>query len=243
MRSCAGGPTMPESKDREHAGAVVRGFSPDAIRERLSALEQRIRVAGGDPEKIRILAVSKTFPAAAVSAAREVGFREFGENYADELVAKARAFPDDASLRWHFIGAIQRNKLARLVPVTAVFEGVTRIEEGRDIARRAPGARIFVEVDATGLVNRPGVAIGEAEKLVDELRRFDLDVAGLMTVAAPGPPASTESIFVRVAGLARDLGLAECSMGMSDDLELAVGAGSTEIRIGTALFGPRGEQR
>lgn len=217
-------------------------FDAATIRERLARLGSRIERAGGDPSRIKILAVAKTFPVEAVRAARAAGLVEFGENYADELVDKATALAVDDEIRWHFIGAIQRNKLARLAPFTSVYEAVTRVVEGREIARRAPGAGVFVEIDATGIGGRPGVRPEAAAELVGALRELDLDVRGLMTVAAPGAGVSAERVFARVAQLAADLSLPECSMGMSDDLELAVRAGSTEIRVGTALFGPRGAQ-
>jgi hypothetical protein len=213
------------------------------VAERLETLRVRIRGAGGDLDRVRIVAVTKTFPTAAVRAALELGIRDFGENYADELVEKARELHDILDLRWHFIGAIQRNKLARLAPFTSVYEGVTRLEEGSDIARRAPGAEIFVEVDATGLVGRRGIAPEAVPQLVEGLRALDLSVRGLMTVAAPGAGDAAAATFSTVAALVRDLELSECSMGMSEDLELAVAAGSTEIRVGTALFGPRGDRR
>lgn len=234
---------MPDSSTISPAGAVPESFSPDAIRARLSALRARIDRAGGDLSRVKILAVTKTFPVAAIRAALEVGICEFGENYADELVEKAAQLRDVENLRWHFIGAIQRNKLARLAPLTSVYEAVTRIEEGRDIARRTPGARVFVEVDATAVPGRPGVRVDAVPQLVQGLRALELDVAGLMTVAAPGGGDQASSSFATVAKLREDLGLEVCSMGMSEDLELAVAAGSTEIRVGTALFGPRGDRR
>lgn len=234
---------MPETTAISLAGAVPESCSPAAISERLSALKARIIRAGGDVARVKILAVTKTFPVDAIRAALEVGICDFGENYADELVEKAQQLRDVSNLRWHFIGAIQRNKLARLAPFTSVYEGVTRLEEGSDIARRAPGAEIFVEVDATGLVGRRGIAPEAVPQLVEGLRALDLSVRGLMTVAAPGAGDAAAATFSTVAALVRDLELSECSMGMSEDLELAVAAGSTEIRVGTALFGPRGDRR
>lgn len=234
---------MSESTILPREGTSPQLFEPAAIAKRLASLRTRIESAGGDVDRVRIVAVAKTFPVAAVRSAFEVGLRDFGENYADELVEKARELRDVPGLRWHFIGGIQRNKLARLAPFTSVYEGVTRLEEGRDIAKRSPGAEVFVEVGATDLPGRTGIAPHDVSQLVKGLRAFDLLVQGLMTVAPPGGGDAAKKTFTLVAALARDLGLAECSMGMSDDLELAVGAGSTEIRVGTALFGPRGERR
>jgi pyridoxal phosphate enzyme (YggS family) len=219
--------------------AASAGWVPAEIASRLQVVKDRVVAAGGDIGKVRIVAVAKTFPADAIRAAISAGIVDFGENYADELVEKARELEGEERITWRFIGAIQRNKLARLAPYVACYEGVTRIAEGRDIARRAPGASLFVEVDTTGIESRTGVAPDVVGALVTELSRLDLEVRGLMTVAPPGGGEAARRCFETVGELARELGLAECSMGMSDDLELAVAAGSTEIRVGTSLFGPR----
>jgi pyridoxal phosphate enzyme (YggS family) len=223
----------------EGRAVVAPTWSPEVIRERLAALQSRVALAGGDVDRVRIVAVAKTFPADAIRAALAAGIVDFGENYADELCEKAAELADEQAIRWRFIGAIQRNKLARLAPFVACYEGVTRIEEGRDIARRAPGASVLVEVDTTGLAGRNGVSPTAAPALVEALREVPIVVDGLMTVAPPGGGVAAENCFHLVGELARDLGLSECSMGMSEDLEMAVAAGATEIRVGTSLFGPR----
>ena len=227
------------SSPGEGRGVGAPTWSPEVIRERLTTLQTRIALAAGDVDRVRIVAVAKTFPPDAIRAALAAGIVEFGENYADELCAKAIELADEPAIRWRFIGTIQRNKLARLAPFVACYEGVARIEEGRDIARRAPGASVFVEVDATGLAGRNGVSLTEAPALVEALREVPIVVDGLMTVAPPGGGVAAENCFHLVGQLARDLGLTECSMGMSEDLEMAVAAGATEIRVGTSLFGPR----
>ena len=156
-------------EERSAGGArdvVVRG-DPRAPRRGCAGASSG---AGGDPAKVRIVAVAKTFPAAAIKAALAAGVVDFGENYADELRAKAIELADEPAIRWRFIGAIQRNKLARLAPFVACYEGVTRIDEGRDIARRAPGASVFVEVDTTGLAGRNGVSPTKTPALVEALR-------------------------------------------------------------------------
>jgi uncharacterized pyridoxal phosphate-containing UPF0001 family protein len=145
-------------------------------------------------------------------------------------------------LRWHFLGAIQRNKVARLAPVVGVWQSVSRVEEGERIARFAPGAAVLVEVDTTGLSGRSGCPPDGVRALVARLRDAGLDVRGLMTVAAPGAEAA-RAAFATVRALADELGLEERSMGMTDDLEAAVGAGTTMVRIGRALFGERPAKR
>lgn len=213
------------------------------IRDRLGTIRRRIVAAGGDVDAVRVVAVAKSFPAAAIRAAHRAGLVDFGENYADELGAKAVELGDLPDISWRFIGAIQRNKLARLAPYVSCYEGVTRIEEARDIARRAAGASVFVEVDTTGDPRRNGVSPAEVPAIVAALRELPLVVDGLMTVAPPGGGSAAEKCFRLVAELARDLGLRQCSMGMSEDFEIAVGAGATEIRVGTSLFGHRARNR
>jgi PLP dependent protein len=211
----------------------------ELVASRLEELRRRIERAGGDPAAVRILAVTKTFPVEVVRAAWEAGLSAVGENYADELVAKASALREELpGLAWHFLGAIQRNKLGRLAPFVSCYEGVDRLEEGQAIARRRPGASVLVEVDTAHTPGRGGVAASGVAPLVGALRDLGLDVAGLMTVAPPDP-VGARAAFELVASLRGELGLREASMGMSGDLEVAVAAGATEIRVGTALFGPR----
>ena len=187
-----------------------------------------------------MVGVTKGFGADAVRAAREAGLGDLGENYAAELVAKAPAA--DEAVVWHFLGAVQRNKVALLAPLVGLWQSVAREAEGARIARFAPGAGVLVQVDTTGLPGRNGCPPSDVGELVRRLLGLGLDVRGLMTVAAPGPPAA-RAAFERVGQLADELGLPERSMGMSDDLEAAVAAGSTMVRIGRALFGERAAAR
>ena len=139
---------------------------------------------------------------------------------------------------WHFLGAVQRNKVQALAPIVGLWQSVAREAEGARIARFAPGASVLVQVDTTGLPGRNGCPPPEVGDLVRRLADLGLDVRGLMTVAAPGPAAAREA-FTAVGRLADQLGLEERSMGMSDDLEAAVAAGTTMVRVGRALFGER----
>lgn len=216
----------------------------------LAEARRRIVGAGGDPQSLRIVAVTKGFGPEAVRAAIAAGIVDVGENYAQELVRKdsaLRAEADgaglgDSSPRWHFLGAIQRNKVATLGPVVSCWQSVARLVEGEAIARRRPGARVLVEVETTGASQRNGCAPPEVAPLVASLRNLDLEVDGLMTVA-PADPEGARQAFRTVRGLADLLDLPECSMGMSDDLELAVAEGSTMVRLGRALFGSRPSAR
>jgi uncharacterized pyridoxal phosphate-containing UPF0001 family protein len=209
--------------------------------ERLGALRARIEAAAPDPDGVTLLAVTKGFGPEAVSRALSAGLGAVGENYADELVAKAAALsglPGPAP-QWHFLGAVQRNKVPRLAPIVSCWQSLARVEEGRAIARRAPGARVLVQVDVAGLPGRGGVPPGDTAGLVAALRDEDLDVAGLMAVGTPGPPENARPGFRELTRLADQLGLGVRSMGMTDDLEVALSEGSTMIRIGRALFGDR----
>jgi PLP dependent protein len=187
--------------------------------------------------------VTKGFGPEAVLAAQGAGLVDIGENYANELVAKAAHVESDVPalsqpLMWHFLGAIQRNKVPRLAPVVGLWQSVSRAEEVARIARFAPGAAVLVEVETTGLAGRNGCPPDAVGGLVAHARDEGLDVRGLMTVAGPGLDAA-RSAFETVRRLADGYGLEERSMGMTDDLEAAVRAGTTMVRIGRALFGER----
>jgi uncharacterized pyridoxal phosphate-containing UPF0001 family protein len=184
---------------------------------------------------VRVIAVTKTFGPEAVVAAREAGLADVGENYAAELVDKA---PGPEGTRWHFLGAIQRNKVRTLAPLVDLWQSVSRAAEGERIVQFAPGAALLVQVEASGLPGRNGCDPDQVPLLVADLQSLGLEVRGLMTVAPP-EPAGAQAAFATVARLADQLGLPERSMGMTDDLEAAVAAGSTMVRIGRALFGAR----
>ena len=212
---------------------------PESVADRLHAVRARIQTAGGDPDEVRVLAVTKGFGPEAVTAAVGAGCMDIGENYAQELLAKADAV-EACGATLHFLGGIQRNKIGRIAPHVDVWQSVDRFEVGEAILRRSPGARVLVQVDLLegAQPGRAGVPPGGVATLVEELSEAGLSVRGLMAVGPP-PPADPEPGFRTVVALARELGLPERSLGMSGDLEAAVRAGSTMVRVGTALFGPR----
>ncbi|HEV2362181.1 MAG TPA: alanine racemase [Acidimicrobiales bacterium] len=214
-----------------------------AVAAGLPRVRDRISAAGGDPERIRIVAVTKGFGADAPRAALAAGLADLGENYADELAGKAALLADEGlAPRWHFLGAVQRRKVRRIAPFVSQWEGIARAVEGSEIARFSPGASVLVEVETTGLPGRGGVAPAAVRELCAELTDSGVRVEGLMTVAPPGAGAAALRAFEIVSSLADELGLDERSMGMSGDLEEAVRAGTTAIRVGEALFGPRPAQ-
>jgi pyridoxal phosphate enzyme (YggS family) len=203
----------------------------------LAEVRRRIGATGVDPSTVAVVAVTKTFDVATVRAARAAGLGTMGENYVEELEDKRRAL-DDPGVVWHYLGALQSNKIARVARVADVVSGVSREKEVRRLAALRPGLTIDIQVDLTRAPQRHGAPEEEVAALVGLARSEGLDVRGLMTVASP-EASRAESQFRRVDELRRQLDLRGCSMGMSDDLELAVAHGSTEIRVGRALFGPR----
>lgn len=206
------------------------------VAENLERVRQRIADAGGDPEDIRILAVTKGFGADAPRAAVAAGLTALGENYAQELAAKAEQVE---GAEWHFIGRLQSNKVRLVADVVSCWQSVDRSSLATEIAKRAPGARILVQVNATGEEHKGGCPVTDVRPLVEESVAAGLVVDGLMTVGVDGDERATQAAFEVVQGLAVDLDLAVRSMGMTADLELAVRAGTTMVRVGSALFGPR----
>jgi pyridoxal phosphate enzyme (YggS family) len=204
----------------------------------LEKIRARIEGAGGDLDRITIVAVTKQLPTTAVHEAAGAGLLDIGENYAQQLLAKVdEGVP--ASIRWHFLGAVQRNKVKGLAPLVTLWHGVDRVAAADVIAARAPGAPILVEVNTTGDPAKGGCGVGFTADLVDHARAAGLEVRGLMTVAPFGDLDEARTAFRRLAQLRDELGLVELSMGMSGDLEVAVQEGATIVRVGTALFGPR----
>lgn len=212
-------------------------FDSATVAGRLDRVRARIRAAGADPDALRIVAVTKGFGPQAVSAAAAAGVADVGENYAQELLAKAPLCPP--GVRWHFLGSVQRNKVRRLAPLVDTWHGVDRLNVAESIAAAAPGSRVFVEVNVIGAANRPGCRPEDLDEIVGSCSRLPLDVTGLMTVAPQGDPGQARETFRWLASAARRLGLRELSMGMSDDFELAVQEGATTLRLGRVLFGPR----
>lgn len=206
--------------------------------QRLAAVRARIAAAGGTG--VGIVAVTKGFGPEAVEQAIGTGVVGVGENYAQELLRKAGALGERASaIEWHFIGRLQTNKIRKLAPIVGTWQSVDRPEVVDELARRAPGARVLVQVNCSGEPQKGGVPWGGVVGLVDRAREAGLDVRGLMGVGPDGPPEGARPGFRRLVELAAELGLPERSIGMSHDLEVAVGEGATMVRIGRDLFGPR----
>lgn len=205
----------------------------DAVAENLARVRERIVRAGGDPRRVKVVAVTKGFGAEAAAAAQAAGLADVGENYAQELIAKAKA---GGTPRWHMLGHVQRNKVKALAAVVDVWQSVDRPELVRALAAHRPGASVFVQVNVTEDPGRNGCDWEDAPTLVEQAVAVGLDVRGLMAV---GPRRDPAGAFRRLVSLADELGLEERSIGMSADLDVAVAEGSTMVRVGSALFGPR----
>jgi pyridoxal phosphate enzyme (YggS family) len=218
-----------------------------AVRERIAAAE---RAAGRAPGSVGLIAVGKTFPAEAIREVAALGQVDFGENRAQELLAKAGPLAD-LPLRWHFIGQLQRNKAAAVARLGAVVHSVDRTALAETLSRAGESAgrpvEVLLQVDLGGpegeQAARGGALPAEIPALADTAAALPgLRLRGLMAVAPrdedPAPA------FARLAELAARVaadhpGATEISAGMSGDLEEAVAAGATLVRVGTAIFGDR----
>jgi PLP dependent protein len=216
-----------------------------AVETNVDRVRQRIADAGGDPSAVTLVAVTKGQPAPVVATALRAGLCDLGENYAQELVGKTEALAegsegdDGAPVRWHFIGRLQRNKVRQVAPFVALWQSVDRLSVAHEIARRAAGAAVLVQVNVTDEAQKGGCRPEFTPAVVDGCRDMGLEVRGLMAVGADDDAGASRAGFACLARLADDLGLPERSMGMSADLEVAVAEGSTMVRVGTDLFGPR----
>lgn len=228
------------------SGVFVADRVPSAA-ERLAAIGQRIERArrrfGPPPDSVTLVAVSKTFEAAAIRPFLVAGHRVFGENRVQEATAKwpeLRASYDDIEL--HLIGPLQTNKARDAVALFDVIESVDRdklagvLRAEMDRASRNLG--VFVQVNIGGEDQKAGIAVDEASAFVARCREVHrLDVEGLMCIPPDGAPPGP--YFALLAQMARDAGVEKLSMGMSGDFETAIAMGATQVRVGSALFGAR----
>ena len=229
-------------------GALRAPPPADVVAGRVARLRRRIADTGRDPDTVRIVAVTKGFGIAAVEAAMAAGITDIGENRAEELLAKAGAGAGagaggagvvNGAPQWHYLGAVQRRRVPALAPVVGLWQTVARPAEGVAIAAHAPGAPVLVQVNAAGTAGQNGCSLNEVPGVVDALRTVALEVRGLMVLAPRGPSDEVRRVMRTVAHAAADLGLAELSMGMTDDLDEALAEGTTMVRVGRGLFGDR----
>ncbi|WP_170315503.1 YggS family pyridoxal phosphate-dependent enzyme [Nakamurella deserti] len=238
---------------------------PDpTLLRRLSDIRDRVAAAataaGRDPADVQILLATKTQPPALIAAAVRAGFGLIGENRAQEVTGKAdelAALLAGVPFRRHFIGRLQSNKINQVVPLVDCVESVDSADLAAKLARRAAADRrrldVLAQVNVSGEDSKAGVAPEQVFDLVEAIAAHDaLHLRGLMTVGLNSPDRDAVAAGYRLLASLRDEicalsggsratpgVLPVLSMGMSDDLELAVAAGATEVRLGSAAFGPR----
>ena len=211
-------------------------IDPHEVALRVQQIREEVARASSTP--VAIIAVTKTFGHDAIRAAVAAHCNAVGENYAQEVLAKVEESP--FGLPVHFIGAIQSNKVRQLAPYISLWQGVDRESVISELGKRAPGAEILLQVNTTNEDTKSGVPPQEVEALLAAGVKAGLAVRGLMTIGpTSGDMGDAEKAFLSLRSLADSLHLPECSMGMSDDYRVAVDCGSTMIRIGSRLFGPR----
>jgi len=220
------------------------------VASNLEEVKRRIRAAakkaGRDPGDIRLVAVSKTHPPRVIKEAYDAGHRIFGENYAQELERKAAALPED--IEWHFVGALQTNKVKKVLPVCRLIHSVDRESLLKELNKRAEGAvEILIEVNLAGEESKSGASADNLKRLVEEASSIGkVKLKGLMTMPPFfDEPQRARPFFARLRELRDDVSrstgvvLPELSMGMTGDFEAAIEEGATLVRVGTAIFGAR----
>lgn len=214
------------------------------LKDRLAAVQERIETAAARVHRrssdVRLIAVTKVFPASAIRDGYELGLRDFGENYVQEFEGKAPEVADLSEARFHLIGHLQSNKSRRAAELFQVIQTVDSAKLARRLAEA--GAReVMIEVKLSHEEAKSGAGAEELPAIVDACRAAgNLRLLGLMTV----PPWSEDAeqsrpYFARLRELAAEYSLPELSMGMSNDMEVAIEEGATWVRVGTALFGKR----
>ncbi len=217
------------------------------IAERVELVRRLIASAclrsGRSPNEVTLIAVTKGFPPEAVREAAAAGIRNFGENRVQEAEAKLPALVDvRAGLTWHMVGHLQTNKVKSALGLFDIIHSVDSLHLAEAISRRALRAvPVFLEVTVAGESGKYGFSLDELPTCHEAIAQLpDIDVRGLMTVAPIAErPEDVRPLFRRLRGAARSLDLAQLSMGMSDDFEVAVEEGATHVRIGRAIFGER----
>jgi pyridoxal phosphate enzyme (YggS family) len=225
------------------------GTIPKALQGVKSRIAEASAACGRDPREIVLVAVSKTFPPDAIRAAHDAGQRDFGESYVQEAVAKLDVLLD-LPLVWHFIGPIQSNKTRVIAERFDWAHSVDRLKIAERLSAQRPADRapleVCLQVNTSGEASKSGCSPHDAPALAHAVARLPgLRLRGLMTVPEPSDDRalqrsrfeSVRALRDRLAG--EGLALDTLSMGMSADLEEAIAAGSTMIRIGTAIFGAR----
>lgn len=209
----------------------------DAVRRRMAAAAER---AGHPPETVQLVAVTKTVGLDEVHALCDLGIQHLGENRLQAAQPKIAAL--DRDVLWHMIGPVQRRKAKEVVNLFQCVDAVDRIEVAEALNKRCDeqGTRmdVLLEVNVSGEQQKHGFRPDELELALDSMRKLDsLRVQGLMTMAPyVEDPEKTRPVFAGLRRIAQQFGLTELSMGMTNDFEIAIEEGATQVRIGSALF-------
>lgn len=223
----------------------------DNLKSIMERIDKAAARAGRDPGSVRLVAVSKTKPAEAVIEAARAGQTVFGENYVQELTAKAAQVKEP--VEWHFIGGLQINKVKYIAGLVTLIHSVDRLSLAQEIDKQwgkiGKTCPILVEVNVSGEKTKSGTTAMEAMQLVQDIAALPhLQIKGLMTM----PPFFDEpelarhyfielrQLFETIAGAGiANVEMKELSMGMSGDFEVAIEEGATLVRVGSAIFGHR----
>ena len=215
-----------------------------------ASIAQAAERAERSPKEVALLAVSKRHPAAAVRALYEAGQRDFGESYVQELSTKREQLADLVDLRWHMIGHVQRNKAKVVAAAAALVQSVDSVRLASELGTRAVGRAnplgVLVQVNVSEEPQKSGCAAADLGPVLDAVEeQRSLRLRGLMMIASRQDSAgASRAPFDALARLRDQFGgaerLPELSMGMSGDWGVAIAAGSTCVRVGTAIFGSRG---
>jgi PLP dependent protein len=228
---------------------------PSPIAENLTRVRERILRAcergRRDAGEVTLVAVSKTLPVEAICAAYDAGLLVFGENRVQEFESKQPKLANLVDITWHLIGHLQRNKARRAVSLFGRVDSVDSVPLAQKLDSAAADAkkqlRVLIEVHVSGEASKSGVACCDLPTLADRVSSMpSLELLGLMAVPPfANDPERARPYFAQVRGLRDNLSdrlqraLPVLSMGMSNDFEVAIEEGATEIRVGTALFGQR----
>jgi PLP dependent protein len=224
-----------------------------SVAEGLAVVRARIegaaRASGRVASDVKLIAVSKKKPPDSIREAYAAGQRAFGENYAQELVAKAEALADLEDIEWHFIGHVQTNKARLVAEFADVVHAVDSPALARELGKRAAKTRsaalpVLIEVNVGGELQKAGASPSELEEVMSAVNgQPALALRGLMTLPRADDADAARRAFETLALLrnlhGRSAALPELSMGMSDDLEIAIACGATYVRVGRAIFGER----
>lgn len=214
---------------------LIRGLSADAVRANVERVRREIAVIGRDPREVEILAATKYLADGELAVLAEAGIGLLGENRTQDLVRRAQAYP--GLFTWDFIGALQSRKVRSLLPHVRYIHSVASDSALTQLGRHGKaGTEVLVEVNVAGEPGKSGIAPAELERFVE---RCPVPVVGLMTMPPfTEDPETSRPYFTQLRRLAAHSGLAQLSMGTSQDYVVAVEEGATIVRLGSTLYTP-----